>query len=368
MVTLDVPRAQVLAYRVAAHQFDRSIPAPRDLDVLDLGVQDTPYGSARIALSARTGGAPRTDGAPDALTLLWAARGAPTLHRTADLPRLAAALWPLSDADATTRIASTAIRDGAKLGVAAFRAAAEAMHDVVRASLPKGEVSTAVSARIPASLTFWCATCGAQHISGALFQQVGLFAGVRLDLTDGTALAPVPGWPGVPSEARGTADVLATYLRLLGPATPTEAAKFLGTTAARIKGAWPGDLTEVRVDGRSAWLPGDAVAALRDAPKPRVVRLLPPLDPYLQARDRDLLVPDKARQSAVWKAIGGPGVVLVDGEVAGTWRGRLAGRKRLDVEVVPFAPWPARVTKEVGAEAVRVAEVRGVPDLRVTGH
>lgn len=285
----DVDREQVLAYRLAAQQLDRVDAPPSKLAVLDLGVQDTPYGSARQALAART-----TASLDDeSLALVWATRGAPHLHRRADLVTLAAAIWPLSDADAISRITSTQIKQGAKLGLEAFTLTAEAMHEVVTEPLSKGAVSAAVSARIPESLTYWCRSCKAQHLSGALFQQVGLAGGLLLEPGAArTTLAPIDGWPGVPSAAAGTGALVTTYLRLLGPATLAEAAKFVGTTQGELKPVWPEGLVEVRVDGRSAWLPEDQVDLL-GAPPPRLVRLLPPSDPYLQARDRELIVPDK---------------------------------------------------------------------------
>ncbi|MER6593114.1 winged helix DNA-binding domain-containing protein, partial [Micromonospora purpureochromogenes] len=75
-----VDRDRVLAHRAAAQQLDRPGLRPADLAVLDLGVQDTPYGSARLALAAR--GAAGLD--DDRLELVWAARGAPHLHRRAE--------------------------------------------------------------------------------------------------------------------------------------------------------------------------------------------------------------------------------------------------------------------------------------------
>jgi DNA glycosylase AlkZ-like len=360
-VVLDVDREQVIAYRVAAHEFDRSVTDPLSLAVLDVGIQDTPAGSARLALAARTGAAP---GAGTAL--VWSVRGAPHLHRRADLVGLASALWPLSDADATARLPYQPIKEGARLGLAAFTAAAQAMHDVVRAPMAKGEVSTAVSARVPASLTYWCEPCGAQHLSGGLFQQVGLPAGVQLRPTGpGTTLAPLDGWPGVPTESVGAPALVATYLRLLGPATKAEVAKFLGTSPTHAQRAWPDGLVEVRVDGRTGWLPADRVAALRSAPPPRLVRLLPGTDPFLQARDRELLVPDKARRAAIWPAVGKPGALLVDGEIAGTWRARMAGKSTLDTTVTPFEPLDARVRAELDTEAEHVAAARGAPNVRV---
>jgi hypothetical protein len=320
---LDVDRRQVLAYRVAAQQLDRSTADTAHLAVLAVGIQDTPRGSARLSIVARTG-VPAADvrsDAADSVALVWSVRGAPHLHRTADLTALAAALWPLSDADATARIAVTPIKEGARLGVAAFTAAAGAMHAVVRSPMPKGDVSTGVSARVPASLTYWCQPCAAQHISGGLFQQVGLPAGVQVVAGSGaTTLAPIDGWPGVPSESVGAAGLVAAYLRLLGPATPADAAKFLGTTQTCARAAWPEGLAEVRVDGRRAWLPEDSVPELRSAARhlagrrpaagPAPVRLLPPSDPFLQTRDRALLVPDAARRAAVWRALSSPGACL----------------------------------------------------------
>lgn len=358
---LEVDRAQVLAYRVAAQQFDRSVTDPAALDVLALGLQDTPYGSARVAVAARTTAPPGP-----ALELVWATRGAPHLHRAADLPGLAAALWPRGDADATARIANVRIAEGAALGLAAFTAAAEAMHAVVRSSLAKGEVSTAVSARVPASLTYDCPSCRARHIFGSLFQQVGLAAGVRVAAVGGgTVLSPIAGWPGVPAAPGDPAPLVAAYLRLLGPATPADVAKLVGTSVSELRPAWPAGLAEVRVDGRRAWLPADRVDALRAAPAPELVRLLPPRDPYLQARDRELIVPGRDRQKAVWPALGNPGALLAGAEVAGTWRAKAAGRRAVEVTVTPFGPLSPRVRAAVEAEAGHLAAARGAAEARV---
>ncbi|WP_328419655.1 winged helix DNA-binding domain-containing protein [Micromonospora sp. NBC_00389] len=359
--TPEVDRRQVLAYRVGAQQLDRSGGRrPGDLAVLALGVQDTPYGSARQALAAR--GATEPD---DRLELVWSMRGAPHLHRRAELPTLAAAIWPLSDADATRRIPGQ-IGAGARLGLAAFRATAEAFQAVVTTELERGVVSRAVSDRVPAELTYDCRTCQARHISGAVFQQVGLAGGVRLVVVGRAArLAPLPDWPGPPAEAAHTAELITTYLRLLGPATPADAAGFLGSTATELRRVWPAGLAEVRVDGRAAWLPADALDALTGAAASRLVRLLPPGDPFLAGRDRDLLVPEREHQQQLWRAIGNPGALLVDGEVVGTWRARQAGKGRLELTVSPWSALSARVRREVDAEAATVAAARAATDVRV---
>jgi hypothetical protein len=104
---------------------------------------------------------------------------------------------------------------------------------------------------------------------------------------------------------------------------------------------------------------------LRDAEPPPGVRLLPPGDPFLQARDREVLVPEKSHQSQLWRMLGNPGALLVDGMIAGTWRARQAGRGRLELTVTPFASAGARVRRDLEAEAQTVAAARGVSDVRV---
>lgn len=368
-MTLDVERREVLAYRVAAQGLHREVGDPGGLGVLDLGVQDTNVGSARLALAARLpalGGDPLAD---PSHTLLWSFRGAPHLHRGADLPGLAAALWPLSDADALARLAAErAPLKAAGIGArAAFLATAEALRAVVTAPLPKGEVSAAVTARLPEAYAYACRSCRATHVYGGLFQLAGLFAGVRLVPGRSPAtLAPLDHQPPLLPAATGPGDLLRAYLRLHGPATLTEAAGYLGSSRAALRPAWPGGLAEVRVDGRRAWLPEERVDALRAAPPAGdVVRLLPPSDPFLQARDRDLLVPERARQKAVWRILGNPGAVLAGGEVAGVWRARAAGKGRLELTVQPFEGVPAARRGAIEVEAERVAGARGATDVGV---
>jgi hypothetical protein len=101
-----------------------------------------------------------------------------------------------------------------------------------------------------------------------------------------------------------------------------------------------------------------------NAPAPDVVRLLGAFDPYLQARDRDLIVPDKAVQKALWPVLGRPGALFVDGEVAGTWRTKASGTK-LTITVEAFGPLPESVWKRVDEEAERIAEVRAAKDVTV---
>ncbi len=249
---------------------------------------------------------------------------------------------------------------------AALDVVAEAMGAVVTRPMTKGQVSAAVTERVPEGLSGWCHQCQARHVFEQLFRLAGLPAGLQLEPgRSPTTFAPIEGWPGVPRQPADTASLVETYLALLGPATMAQAAGYLGTTQAEVRPAWPGGLAEVRVEGRSAWVPGAALQALREAPPARVVRLLPPSDPYLEAGDRTLLVPDKSHQRALWRVLGPPGAVLVDGEIAGLWRARAGGRGRLEITVSPFRAVPTPTRAAVEDEAGRVAAVSGAAAVDV---
>ena len=358
-----VDRTQAMAFRVAALVLaERGGDRPGDLDVLDLGVQEYTPDSVRVALAARTS----ADLADDRLIMVWAARGAPHLHRRRELRSLMTALWPVSDADAAARIKSGQIPEAGKLGIAAFTATAEAFREVLTRSMPRGEVSTEVSARVPESLTYDCRPCGARHIAGNVWQHSGLAGAVEVQSRGKDAtLGPIRNLPGPPTANDGIGGLISTYLRLLGPASPVEVAKYFGSATAELRNVWPDDLAEVTVDGRKAWVPSASLAALRSAAPVAGVRLLPPMDPLLQARDRDVLVPDRARQKEVWKILGNPGVLLLDGEIAGVWRAKMSGRKRVDLTVTPFATLTAKSRKAVDAESAEVARARGASDATV---
>jgi hypothetical protein len=60
-----------------------------------------------------------------------------------------------------------------------------------------------------------------------------------------------------------------------------------------------------------------------------------------------------------------PGVLLLDGEIAGIWRARMAGKKRVDLTVTPFGSIPVKVRKAVDAEAAEVARACGADDATV---
>jgi hypothetical protein len=365
----DVSRAQVLAHRVAAHQLDRSGPDDAtDLAIVDLGVQDTPAGSAAQSLAARlpaTAEVDTSDGRRWAS--VWGVRGAPHVHRRGDLRAFAAALWPVDADDAAARLAATGTsfrKDGVD-SLEVIRLTAAAYGEVVTDEVPKGEASAALTGRVPDQAVSWCRGCETRHLSDQLMRVAALPGGARLVPGEKATLAPIARWPGIPDGRAGLDGLIRTYLTLNGPTPRGDVATYFGTTQKALAEAWPDDLEDVTVDGRRAVALPAVLDALADAPAPRLTRLLPRGDPWLLARDRSVTVPEKAHHKVLWPMLGHPGAVLVDGEVVGAWRTR-ATATRLDITVTAFTPVPKARKAEVDAEARRVAAVRARDDVTVT--
>ncbi|WP_181782907.1 DNA glycosylase AlkZ-like family protein, partial [Pseudonocardia pini] len=163
--SVELDRRRVLAHRFARHGLAaRSAGPVAGLRVLRLGVQDSPPGSLPLALAARRE-AVRADLA--GLVVIWSHRGAPHLHPREALPALAAASWPVSEADAAARLGWQRKRL-AEIGIPvteALRVVAAAMAEVLAAGpRVKGELSAEVTARIPAELSPWCGPCEAHHV------------------------------------------------------------------------------------------------------------------------------------------------------------------------------------------------------------
>jgi hypothetical protein len=364
-----VDRRQVLAHRIAEHGLHRSTKDVADLAVVRAGLQDSMRDTALLAAVARLDG-PVSLVDDERLVLAWTLRGAPHFHLRSDLPELTRALLPLDDADALARMLWQR-KELAATGLAAAEVVAttaKAIREVVTKPMTKGAVSTAVTKRLPPAFSRWCRGCNATHIHEQLMRISALPAGVRLVTGASPAtLAPLEGrgrMVSKPDPAAATG-VISAYLRLNGPAAPGDAAEFAGTARAVVDRTWPADLAEVRVEGKVRYLPADLLPALENPPEPDLVRLLPPWDPFIQARDKALLVPDPARRKEVWKMLGNPGVLLADGDIAGTWRTKSGGAK-LTFTVTPFDPLRPAVREAAESEAARVAAARGFEKHDVT--
>lgn len=371
-MTTEVTRAQVLSYRWHVHQLDRApgvASGPTDCAVLDLGIQNTGPDGAAWALHLR--GTP-VDTAND-LALAWTLRGAPHCYRRADLAAVATATAPLSDADAAKRIfdANRPLKAAGIPTLDALRAVASQMRDIVRTPTVKGEMSAALTARMDEPYLRFCRPCKATHMYEMPFRLAALQAGLELRPdTSPPVLERIPGWRAKPyartgADADDRFDVIRGYLRFFGPAEPKAVAAYIDAPVKDVKQHWPADTTEVSVDGAQRSILEADLDVLLDPPTDDSVRLLGPFDPYLQLKDREVLVLDEARRKALWPTLGRPGAVAVGGEIVGLWRPRTSGKK-LSVEVTSWGKLSKAMQAGIDEQAEALAGFRGVTPGGVT--
>lgn len=158
------------------------------------------------------------------------------------------------------------------------------------------------------------------------------------------------------------AELVRKFLHCYAPATRRELADWLGCSPAQARRLWASvepELEPVRFGGRVKYaLAADIVDMQASWPGGGPL-LLGPHDPYLDARDREVIAPDVKAQRAIWKYTGNPGVVLRGGVAAGIWRSRVSGGA-ISVSAELFEPLPEAELRALAAEAERQAAARGL--------
>ncbi len=352
-----IGREQVLAFRARRHSL---VERRQRADLLDVvgtcAFQDTPPGAADVALAARLdldGPVVADAVASKELVLNWSLRGAPHVFPRDDLSVFTLGARP---AEGTLR-ALWGQPEHALVEVE------QAMVAALRSPRTKAEVSGAVTRAVPADLAPYCRRCEVHHPHESVFRAAPLLGRIVLAGTSPVTLARAATW--LDADAAGDIGALRTellvrYLRCYAPTTSGDFAEWVGITKSEAKARWEAVVDGlVPVDtGKRRYILEQDLQALVGAEPVLGVRLLPSKDVYLQARDRELLIPDKGDRTAVFTTLGGPGVVLVNGEPAGVWRGAAKGT-RYDLRWRPFGNSGKGVAAAIAGEAERVARARG---------
>ena len=349
MTRSEATRARILAFRLARHHLHERA---RDAGAAAAaGLQDTPPGSAGIALAARADVGPE---ALDELVVVPSLRGAATAVALEDLAMFTLGLEP-SDEDEAKHLTGNAFKDlDEHTALEALDVASEAVRDVLAGGpLIKGEFHRALTEQVPEDLRRWCKGCGEHHVHPSLWRATSIRGVLAIVGREGRS--PVFGTPPPAPHMDDPGGALARrYLQVHGPSTPLLFRYWAYLTLPHAKRllARAGELARAG-DG---WVLAED--AELEAPEPEGARLLPNLDPLASAKDREILVPDEAVRKRIWTSLGGPGMALVDGEVAGLWRPRKKG-KRLVVELEPLRKLSAAECDGLAAEAERLAPFRG---------
>ena len=328
---LDVSRAQILAFRRHSSALEARLPAGRaSLErAAWAGLQDSMPRAALLSVHARVDGT-RPDAWEDpAFVQLWGPRYnayvvAARDHAVFSLGRLPESLRKREFAEAHA--------DRIEAVLAGRR-------------LPYGEVGRLLG----------------HHARALAYAAPTGRVLIRWDGARNPTVWSVPRPPMEPAAAR--LELARRYLHVLGPTTADSFGRWAGLLASSARAAFAAlvdELIPVRTPIGEAWLLAADEPALRraDPPPSAPARLLPSGDAYwlLWGSDRELLVADPARRSQLWTSRVWPGALLVEGEIAGTWR-RDQGRLEID-------PWQRLSAAQIAAVE---AEASSLPLPGLTG-
>ncbi len=377
---MAIGREQVLAFRLASHGLNRRTKRLVEA-AARCGIQETPLGTAALAFHARvddlsTEKLEKALSRDRSLLALWAMRGAPHVVPATDLEVFTTGAMPFDAASFRQTLGGWA----PALDQAEFDPF-DLLDRLVRAadklldgkSMDVNELRDRLYARVRSLHKIERPESARDDMPEPLFRAIGTIGAVCIVSGRGTDsvmartdqwLKPIPE-PMDPNSAR--AELARRFLHCYGPATPQHFAEWTQRSLADAKQAFElieGELIEVKIAGKKALLLAADDQALDSPPETKGVRLLPVQDPYLQQRDRATLLPDQTARGRLWQAVRGPGALLVDGAVIGTWRGRVKG-DRWEVEIEPFGRRPTRVMDAIVQEAEAMAQFKGCSSARV---
>jgi Winged helix DNA-binding domain len=320
---LDLTRQQILAFRRHTGELDERLPPGRSSlrRAAWAGMQDSMPRAAAASIHARVADAGPFTFQDPSLVQIWGPRFSVFVVPARDLAVFTLGTLP-DDARGLERAQDLAARLAAMLGGRRMTYAEAGLELGVH----------------PNSLRYAAAT-------GTVLIQ---WDGARSSL-----VWTVPPPEADPRDAR--LELARRYLHVYGPATPESFGRWagLGTRhAVAAFGALAKSLTPVSTPIGEACILTRDEALFRAEPRPPApARLLPSGDSYLllQGIDRELVVPDAARRAALWTPRVWPGGLLIDGEVAGTWR-------RADTAMT-VQPWRRLSPTERDAVAAEIASL-----------
>jgi len=328
---LDLSRDRIVAFRRHAGGLDRRRPLrPGSLRATAwAGLQDSVPRAALLSIHARVEGTAPTTWEDPSLVQLWGPRF--SAYVVAEQDRGIFTLGRLPD-DAAARDQANELADELEALLGGRR-------------MPYGEAGRALG-RHPNALRYAAPT-------GRVVMR---WEGARQPV-----IWTVPAPDLDPVDARRQLGL--RYLHVFGPGTAAGFSEWAGIKPRRGQAAFDAlapSLTPVGTPIGDAWILTEDEEAFRTAlgGDAAPVRLLPSGDAFylLQGAERELLVPDPGRRTDLWTTRVWPGAVVVDGEVAGTWR--RAGA------VVKVHAWrrlasPAREAVEVEARSFPLPGLEG---------
>lgn len=303
-------------------------------------------------------------------------RGAAHVVPTRDLALFTLGVLPQSDKEMATFLgpAATLLKQGYLKLTDSVEKVEQAMLDALDGKiLTLNEIHAELRRALPKAYTPYCKGCKGPHVHMIHLAAAGLWGAICFPEDRGveTTFARTDQWlkrePGLVPPARAATALARRFVETLGPTNESWFAAWAGISSEQAKRAWAGiadELAEVDLQGARAYVLEKDVKSLKSAKPPRGIALLSPHDPYLNSRDRETLVPDPKLRAEVWRVVGNPGVLLVDGEIHGTWRPKKQGKK-LAMAFQLFGQVSPTERKAIERKAEELGRVRGAETTSV---
>ncbi len=291
---LELTRAQILAYRRRVNELDERLPAgPVSLGrAAWAGLQDSMPRAALLSIHARVAETPPDILDDPSLVQVWGPRFSTYVVAAEDAAIFTVGRLPT---DPKRRHEFEELADRLEAVLAGRR-------------VPFGEPGRALG----------------MHPNGLRYATTTGRVRLRWDGARQPTIWTVPAPDIDPDAARR--ELVRRYLHVFGPGTGAAFGEWAGIRPARAAVTFEsltGEMTPAQTPVGDGWILSADEPAFREPPRPPpTARLLPSGDAFylLRGADRELLVRDSARRTELWTSRVWPGAVLVDGEVAGTWR------------------------------------------------
>lgn len=169
-------------------------------------------------------------------------------------------------------------------------------------------------------------------------------------------------WTGHPLTARPDAErqLVKKFLHFYGPSTPAALTSWLGCSPQQTARLWKtaeADMQAVQIGKAKRYMLAEDIPLLcGDAPSSGIL-LLGAHDPYLDLRDREIVLENKTLQRRVWRTVANPGAILKDGQIVGIWKSKTA-KNRMEIRAELWEHLPERCVCQIRDWTERYAAFR----------
>jgi hypothetical protein len=302
------------------------------------------------------------------LVMVWAMRGAPYIVPTDEIAIFTTGSLPTGEESLSTYFggwAKTLGDVGSSLEDLVTRVAEVADQVLDGRTLVVDELRHAIAGHMPEIRGLKPPSGAHAELPEPLFRllgQMGVACIVEPRRMTDAIIARTDQWLGRKPKSIGAdqarAELSRRFLRCYGPASAKAFAEWTTRSVSDARSAFSDIETELVDDDSGERLLAEDLRALKARRKPSGVRLMPAHDPFLQQRDRERLLPDQKKRKLLWRPVGAPGLLLVDGKAAGVWKASRDGGL-LNLTVQPFASISKSVRQAVSGEAEAIAPFRG---------